>query len=210
METETWFVDRIPHPRLPLLVVVDEMERVVAVTLGVHPAQVLRHARRWGARVVADRHKGRAVRRELASYLRGGRQELTSAVRLLGTPFQVAAWDALRQISFGTTRTYGQQAAAMGRPSAVRAVGAANGANPVPILVPCHRVVGHDGGLTGFGGGLPLKRWLLDLESPQGLLIDPAAARSVQRSPARETPQGSRDPRPTASRRSPRRPRGSA
>jgi len=78
-----------------------------------------------------------------------------------GTPFQREAWAALRRIPAGETRTYAQQAAAIGRPSATRAVGTANGANPIPIVIPCHRVIGADGSLTGFGGGLERKRWLL-------------------------------------------------
>ena len=82
-----------------------------------------------------------------------------------GTPFQVRAWQALQLIPYGQTRSYAQQARIIGAPDAVRAVGAANGRNPIPIVVPCHRVIGSNGKLTGFGGGLPLKRWLLDLES---------------------------------------------
>ncbi len=81
-----------------------------------------------------------------------------------GTPFQMAVWQATRAIPRGQTRTYGQIAAAIGRPGAARAVGAAEGANPVAIIVPCHRVVGANGGLCGFGGGLPLKERLLTLE----------------------------------------------
>ena len=83
---------------------------------------------------------------------------------LIGTPFQRDVWQALRTIPYGTTTSYGAIAAAIGRPTAVRAVGAANGANPLPIIYPCHRVIGADGKLTGFGGGLPLKVRLLQLE----------------------------------------------
>ena len=82
-----------------------------------------------------------------------------------GTPFQRAVWSALRAIPAGTTLSYGQLAAKLGRKSASRAVGAANGANPIPIVVPCHRVIGADGSLTGFASGLPRKRWLLDHEA---------------------------------------------
>jgi methylated-DNA-[protein]-cysteine S-methyltransferase len=87
-----------------------------------------------------------------------------------GTPFQMAVWRATRAIPRGQTRTYGQLAAEVGRPGAARAVGAAEGANPVPIVVPCHRVVGASGDLTGFGGGLALKRRLLELEQGPRLL----------------------------------------
>jgi methylated-DNA-[protein]-cysteine S-methyltransferase len=78
-----------------------------------------------------------------------------------GTDFQRRVWSALRDIPVGTTVSYGQLAARIGRPTAVRAVGAANGANPIPVIVPCHRVIGADASLTGFGGGLERKRWLL-------------------------------------------------
>jgi len=81
-----------------------------------------------------------------------------------GVPFQRAAWNALLEIPFGQTRSYGQQAQAMGAPQAVRAVGAANGANSIVIIVPCHRVIGADGTLTGYGAGVDLKRWLLTFE----------------------------------------------
>jgi methylated-DNA-[protein]-cysteine S-methyltransferase len=78
-----------------------------------------------------------------------------------GTNLQRSVWSALRTIPAGTTTSYGQLARQIGHPTAVRAVGAANGANPIPVVVPCHRVIGADGSLTGFGGGLERKRWLL-------------------------------------------------
>jgi methylated-DNA-[protein]-cysteine S-methyltransferase len=83
------------------------------------------------------------------------------AVETGGTPFQREVWTALRRIPPGSTTTYGELAKTIGRPNAVRAVGMANGSNPIPIVVPCHRVIGSDGTLTGYGGGLPRKRWLL-------------------------------------------------
>lgn len=86
-----------------------------------------------------------------------------------GTPFQMKVWEALRSIPYGQTRSYSDIARKVGKPKAVRAVGAANGANPLPIVVPCHRVVGANGSLTGFGGGLPAKRFLLDLETTTSL-----------------------------------------
>jgi len=85
-------------------------------------------------------------------------------IRLYGTEFQRHAWEALRRIPVGTTWTYLRLATELGDPRATRAVGAANGQNPVPLVVPCHRVIGSDGGLTGFGGGLERKRWLLEHE----------------------------------------------
>jgi len=86
-----------------------------------------------------------------------------------GTPFQQEVWRALRAIPCGATTSYGRLAAQIGRPAAVRAVGLANGANPVAVVVPCHRVIGSNGSLTGYGGGLERKRWLLDHEKGPGL-----------------------------------------
>ena len=86
------------------------------------------------------------------------------AVRTAGTPFQREVWRALREIPCGTTVSYAQLAERIGRPTAVRAVGLANGSNPVGVIVPCHRVIGSDGSLTGYGGGIKRKRWLLEHE----------------------------------------------
>ncbi|MCC6131898.1 MAG: methylated-DNA--[protein]-cysteine S-methyltransferase [Acidobacteria bacterium] len=99
--------------------------------------------------------------RELSEYFRGERQEFTTPLAPEGTEFQVAAWKALSRIPYGETRSYAEQAALIGRPKAVRAIGAANGRNPLPIFLPCHRVIGSDGSLTGYGGGLDKKEWLL-------------------------------------------------
>lgn len=107
---------------------------------------------------------------ELVEYFQGKRSSFTAPLDLRGTPFQLAVWNALRDIPFGETRSYSEIAHRIGKPSAVRAVGAAIGANPALILVPCHRVIGKDGSLTGFREGLDLKRRLLQLEwehSPQ-------------------------------------------
>jgi AraC family transcriptional regulator of adaptative response/methylated-DNA-[protein]-cysteine methyltransferase len=101
---------------------------------------------------------------ELAAYFRGGLREFTVPLAFAGSEFQRLAWRALQAIPYGETRSYGDQARAIGRPAAVRAVARANGDNPLAIIVPCHRVVGADGQLTGYGGGLWRKRFLLDLE----------------------------------------------
>jgi methylated-DNA-[protein]-cysteine S-methyltransferase len=101
---------------------------------------------------------------ELAEYFAGDRTDFDVAVDAVGTEFQRTAWTALRAIPFGATASYAQQARRIGKPSAVRAVGAANGRNPVAIIVPCHRVVGSNGALVGFGGGVDRKAWLLDHE----------------------------------------------
>jgi len=101
---------------------------------------------------------------ELNAYFGGHRELFTMPLDLRGTKFQLAVWQALLAIPYGQVCSYGDIAAAVQRPRAVRAVGRANGANPVPIVVPCHRVIGKDGTLTGYGGGLPLKEWLLAIE----------------------------------------------
>jgi methylated-DNA-[protein]-cysteine S-methyltransferase len=101
---------------------------------------------------------------ELAEYFAGKRKVFRTPLRPAGTEFQQAVWMALRAIPFGASRSYADIAQAIGRPKAVRAVGLANGSNPLAILVPCHRVIGRDGSLTGYGGGLPAKRWLLEHE----------------------------------------------
>ena len=101
---------------------------------------------------------------QLGEYLAGDRTSFDLPLDLQGTEFQVDAWNALAKIPFGSTVSYAQQAASIGRPKATRAIGSANGRNPVVIVLPCHRVVGADGSLTGFGGGLHVKSWLLDLE----------------------------------------------
>jgi methylated-DNA-[protein]-cysteine S-methyltransferase len=102
---------------------------------------------------------------QLDEYFAGTRTSFDLPLDLEGTRFQLAAWRSLADIAFGATTTYGRQAAALGIPTAARAVGAANGANPVCIVLPCHRVIGANGSLTGFGGGLPVKQWLLDHEA---------------------------------------------
>jgi AraC family transcriptional regulator of adaptative response/methylated-DNA-[protein]-cysteine methyltransferase len=104
------------------------------------------------------------TRNELEEYFSGTRTRFEVPLRLIGSEFQKRVWEALLEIPFGETRSYGRQAAALGRPAAVRAVGRANGDNRIALVVPCHRVVGADGSLTGYGGGLWRKRWLLDHE----------------------------------------------
>jgi O-6-methylguanine DNA methyltransferase len=102
---------------------------------------------------------------QLQAYFAGMRRTFDVSLDLYGTPFQKAAWNLLLEIPYGETRTYAQVAAALGRPQATRAVGQANGANPLPIFIPCHRVVQSNGSLGGYGGGIALKRALLQLET---------------------------------------------
>ena len=101
---------------------------------------------------------------QLKEYLRGSRNTFDVPLAANGTAFQQRVWEALAAIPFGETRTYGQIASAVGNRQAVRAVGGANNANPIPIFIPCHRVVGSNGKLTGYSGGLTVKEWLLHLE----------------------------------------------
>ncbi|MFI7499986.1 methylated-DNA--[protein]-cysteine S-methyltransferase [Streptomyces sp. NPDC049687] len=121
---------------------------------------------------------------QLEAYFAGELKEFTLPLRLHGTPFQRSVWDLLRKIPYGETRTYGELAEALGNPAASRAVGLANGRNPVGIIVPCHRVVGADGGLTGYGGGLDRKQRLLDFENGTSL-FQPFISRSRVHGPGR-------------------------
>jgi methylated-DNA-[protein]-cysteine S-methyltransferase len=108
--------------------------------------------------------------RQLEQYFAGKRSVFDLELDFVGTPFQAEVWQTLLTIPYGQTRSYGQIAAQIGRPKAVRAVGAANGRNPISIIAPCHRVVGASGDLTGFAGGLAAKQQLLALESRQPLM----------------------------------------
>jgi len=111
------------------------------------------------------------VIRQLQAYFRGELKEFDLPLAMEGTAFQLRVWNELRAIPYGETISYAQLAERIGNPQAVRAVGAANGSNPIPIIVPCHRVIGSDGSLTGFGGGLPTKKMLLELENRQLSLL---------------------------------------
>jgi methylated-DNA-[protein]-cysteine S-methyltransferase len=105
--------------------------------------------------------------RQLRAYFDGELKDFRLTLDMVGTPFQKSVWRELERIPYGRTRSYRELACVIGAPKAVRAVGAANGANPIPIVVPCHRVIGSSGKLVGFGGGLELKRRLLELEGAQ-------------------------------------------
>jgi methylated-DNA-[protein]-cysteine S-methyltransferase len=122
-----------------------------------------------GAKPKPDWIRDDAVMREAAdqllAYFAGELQSFDLPLAPRGTEFQLAVWDALQRIPYGQTTTYSTIAERIGRPAAIRAVGAANGANPIPIIIPCHRVIGSNGSLTGFGGGLDVKRQLLALEA---------------------------------------------
>ena len=108
---------------------------------------------------------------QLEEYFRGARTTFDLDLAPEGTHFQLRVWEQLLTIPYGETRSYGQIARTLGQPEAARGVGAANGSNPIPIVIPCHRVIGASGALTGFGGGLDTKRWLLDHERQPSLLF---------------------------------------
>jgi len=136
---------------------------------------------RLGELVADDRHPILLkAERELGEYFAGKRKEFSVPLDMRGTPFQKDVWEALLAIPFGETRSYGQLARQLGNPNATRAVGAANGRNPLPIIVPCHRVIGSTGKLTGFGGGLGTKAHLLSLEENDGTLFARKLRNNVQ------------------------------
>lgn len=164
----------LPTPLGPLGLVGDgeHLLRVLFPVGGLAPSIVDGGARDDGAL--------RAAREQLGAWFAGERRDFDLPLRPIGTAFQQRVWTALQAIPFGTTVSYGSIAAGIGMPTGSRAVGAANGRNPLPIVVPCHRVIGADGSLTGFGGGLPCKRWLLEHEGSWPLATVGNAGRMEQ------------------------------
>ena len=165
---EHFQIDRIASPLGTLLVVCDDAGRLRALDFHDYEARMQRllrvHYGERGFELVTGRAPA-AVADALAAFFAGALHAIESIeVRTSGTPFQRRVWNALRRIPSGVTNSYGELARAIGKPNASRAVGLANGANPVVIVVPCHRVIGADGSLTGFGGGIERKRWLLEHE----------------------------------------------
>ncbi len=148
---------RVYHTAFGPLAITADAQAVTAVSFGGEEAACPR-----GENALADRAAA-----ELAQYFAGERTAFTVALNPAGTPFQREVWNALLEIPYGETRSYAQIARRIGRPSAARAVGAANRRNPIAVLIPCHRVVGANGALTGYAAGLPLKRRLLELEQNQ-------------------------------------------
>jgi methylated-DNA-[protein]-cysteine S-methyltransferase len=120
-------------------------------------------------------HRGEftLVREQLDAYFAGSLTRFDLALAPTGSPFEQRVWAALQEIPYGETESYGELARRIGAPQAARAVGLANGRNPIALVIPCHRVIGASGSLTGFGGGLPRKRFLLDLEAGVGSLVAP-------------------------------------
>ena len=156
-------LDRIPSPVGEVLVVVDADGAVRALDFHDFEERMRRLLRRhYGEVTLTPGCAPEAVREAVRAYFSGDLSAFDGVeVRTGGTDFQRSVWKALRDIPAGETRSYGQLAAAIGAPKAVRAVGLANGANPVGVIVPCHRVIGSSGKLTGYAGGLERKRWLL-------------------------------------------------
>lgn len=114
--------------------------------------------------LLGNNQHSQQLKEELAAYFKGERQDFEVALHMLGTAFQQEAWNALLEVPYGTTSTYSQQARTINRPKAVRAIANANGGNRISIVIPCHRIIGKDGQLRGYGGGLERKQWLLDFE----------------------------------------------
>ncbi|HEY0600455.1 methylated-DNA--[protein]-cysteine S-methyltransferase [Brevundimonas sp.] len=165
-QPETLTLDRIATPVGEVLLVTDAEGAVRALDFAGYEARMMRllarHSPGFG---LVEGRACEPVRRAVEAYFNGDVRALDGvAVTTGGTVFQKAVWAALRAIPAGETRSYGQLAAAVGSPRAVRAAGLANGQNPVAVIVPCHRVIGANGTLTGYAGGLERKRWLLKHE----------------------------------------------
>ena len=162
----TYYTTTMDSPCGPLLCVVDETGAVVRIEFskGRESQRMTDQMRDEGIDVFEEPGRTAELRRQLAEYFAGERRDFDLRLAPEGTPFERSVWDELRKIPFGETRSYGEIAQAIGRPGAARAVGRANGANPIPIVVPCHRVLRSGGGLGGYGGGLPMKEALLRLE----------------------------------------------
>lgn len=166
-QPESFTLDRIDTPVGTVLLVTDAVGAVRALDFVDFQSRMMRLlARHYGPVELTPGLAPEPVRAAVLAYFDGDARALeVLPVATGGTPFQREVWAALRDIPAGETRSYGQLATAIGRPKAVRAVGLANGANPVGIIVPCHRVVGANGTLTGYAGGLERKRWLLAHEA---------------------------------------------
>jgi methylated-DNA-[protein]-cysteine S-methyltransferase len=169
MSTHTFFLERVNTPTGAMLVLTDGDERLRAMDWDDHAPRMQRLLERhYGSVTLRPRDSSRPsdARRALDAYFDGDIGAIAALPTATnGTPFQRSVWEALRRIPAGETISYGTLAAWIGRPGASRAVGLANGANPIAIAVPCHRVIGANRSLTGYGGGIERKQWLLTHES---------------------------------------------
>jgi methylated-DNA-[protein]-cysteine S-methyltransferase len=170
---ETFGLDRLETPIGIALLVVDRDGALRALDWEDHEPRLRQLLRlQYGATVLQDARVPKDLREALNGYFKGDLDRLQSIKwRIAGTAFQRRVWNALRTIPAGTTMSYGMLAAQLNVPKAVRAVGHANGANPISIVVPCHRLIGADGSLVKYGGGIERKRWLLQHE---GVVLKPA------------------------------------
>lgn len=163
---EHLYLDRYASPVGEILLVTDELGQLRALDFQDYESRMLRLLRlHYGERTLESGAAPIEIRQALAAYFDGDLDALTAiAWRTAGTDFQRSVWAALTTIPSGETLSYGALAARLGKPKAMRAVGLANGANPLGIVVPCHRVIGANGSLTGYGGGVARKQWLLQHE----------------------------------------------
>lgn len=161
------YVDHVEEYPGPFTFGVDSAGALIWLqfTDGDYPETAAEASAGRGYRLCVDSVHTAQVRQELAEYCRGERTAFAITCVLAGTPWQQRVWQAVRDIPFGETRTYGEIAAGLGRPSAARAMGRANATNPLPIVIPCHRVLGANGSLTGYAGGLHIKHRLLEHEA---------------------------------------------
>ena len=160
----TIYTTTTPTPVGTLRITVDERGTLLRIELPAHEGKDKGRSTKARADEVEDGTRCAHVIRQLDEYFAGRRTAFDLQLGSEGPEFQRKAWSALEKIPFGKTRSYQEQAQKIGKPTAMRAVGAANGRNPIPIVVPCHRVIGKDGSLTGFGGGIDCKQWLLEHE----------------------------------------------
>jgi methylated-DNA-[protein]-cysteine S-methyltransferase len=162
------FLDQLPTPLGQMMLVADDGARLRVAFFTDDEARVRRQLDKLygaGGVVLEHAHNPQGLTDALASYFAGDLHAIDDiAVESAGTPFQREVWRALRTIPCGATTSYGKIAEQIGRPDAMRAVGHANGSNPIAVVVPCHRVIGANGSLTGYGGGIERKRWLLNHE----------------------------------------------
>jgi methylated-DNA-[protein]-cysteine S-methyltransferase len=175
--TETFRLNRIETPVGPMLIALDEQERLRVLDWESHIERMERLIERYyGPGVVALKQsvEPNRVRDKLEAYVEGDIAAIDDiATETTGTGFQRRVWAALREIPAGQTWSYGQLAKHVGEPGAARAVGLANGSNPIGVVVPCHRVIGANGTLTGYGGGIERKRWLLRHEGAAFKDVEP-------------------------------------
>ncbi|MDQ3548803.1 MAG: methylated-DNA--[protein]-cysteine S-methyltransferase [Chloroflexota bacterium] len=157
------FLESVDSPAGPLTFAINEDGALLFLSFleGNYPTTIEEDLASGGYTCLTDPERTLAARTQLVEYASGARQTFDLPVVLVGTEWQKAVWTALIQVPFGETRTYGDIARSLDRPQASRAVGRANGTNRIPLVIPCHRIIGADGSLTGFGGGLHLKTALL-------------------------------------------------